>query len=153
MRSWPRLAAVLALFALACEGIDAQTNAFATLAEARDAGAIINGWVPEGLPPGTVDIREAHVPGTRERWGVVNFPAADADSLRALLQPDPIVLQAARADAPKRVEWWPLALRGDIDGRTLAAAGVVTYRARQGDLMFAVNWKQGRAYYWTERGR
>jgi hypothetical protein len=131
-----------------CSSINAQTNVFATLAEARDAGAIRRGWVPDGLPPGTYDIHEAHVPGTTERWGIFNFPQSEAAGLQAVLQPEPLALAGARADAPARIEWWPIVLRGDINSDTLQAAGIQAYRARTGNLTMAVNWKQGRAYYW-----
>ena len=133
----------------ACSGINSQTNSFATLAEARQAGAMRDGWLPEGLPPGSHDIREAHVPGTPQRWGIVNFPPAEADTLRALLQPDELPLTGQRVDAPARIEWWPIALRGQLDGERLGITGIRAYRAKRGDLILAVNWKQGRAYYWA----
>jgi hypothetical protein len=142
-------AVVVAASVANCSGINAQTNAYATLVEARQAGAMQRGWVPEGLPPGTNDIHEAHVPGTPQRWGIINFPPSESEILRGLLQPDESSVRSERADAPGRIEWWPVALRGDIDAETLARAGITMYRAKQGDLVFAVNWKQGRAYYWT----
>ncbi len=76
--------------ASACSGITSQTNSFASLAEARQAGAIANGWIPEGLPPGSHDIREGHVPGTSQRWGLFEYPQGEEAVLRELLQPDEI---------------------------------------------------------------
>ena len=150
----PRIALVAAVIALAaasaaCSGINAQTNSFATLAEARQAGAIANGWIPEGLPAGSHDIREAHVPGTPERWGIIDFPQSEEASLRALLQPDEISLDGQRCEIPGRIEWWPLMLRGTLDGARLSGTGIRAYRAKNGGLMFAVNWSQGRAYFWN----
>ena len=143
-------AAAIALVTLAaCSGINAQTNSFATLAEARAAGAIAKGWMPEGLPPGSHDIREGHVPGTTERWGIIDFPQAEEASLRALLQPDEMPLTGQRCEIPPRIEWWPLMLRGSLDGTRLSATGIRVYRAKEGNLIFAVNWSQGRAYFWT----
>jgi hypothetical protein len=144
-------AAALAAIAVACAGINAQTNAYATLAEARDAGAVARGWVPDGLPGGTHDLREAHVPDTPQRWGIFNFPSEEADALKRLLQAEPVALTGVYAGAPARIEWWPVVLRGRIDGDVLARAGVTAYRAKEGDLVFAVNWNQGRAYYWAIR--
>jgi hypothetical protein len=148
MTRWAGVPAAIALVA-ACSGINAQTNSFATLAEARQAGAIANGWIPEGLPPGSHDIREAHVPGTRERWGIIDFPQSEEASLRALLQPDDISLSGQRCEIPGRIEWWPLMLRGALDGERLVATGLRAYRAKENGLMFVVNWSQGRAYFWT----
>jgi len=139
----------LIAFAAACSGVNSQTNSFATLAEARQAGAIAQGWIPDGLPSSSHDIREAHLPGTRQRWGIINFSQAEADSLRALLNADEISLDGQRADAPGRIEWWPIVLRGDLQGDRIAATGIRGYRSKDGQLLFAVNWNQGRAYYWA----
>jgi hypothetical protein len=143
------LIAVIVVLAGGCADLNSQANAYATLEEARQAGAIANGWIPDGLPPGTYDLREAHLPGTTDRWGLVNFPPAESNALRALLEPEEISLQGQRCDMPRRIEWWPVMLRGDLNGPLLASAGVHGYRARAGDLLFAVNWNQGRAFYWT----
>lgn len=141
------VAVALALTA-ACAGINSQTNAFSTLAEARQAGAIEKGWVPDGLPEGSHDLREAHLPGSPLRWGIVNFPPREAPALRELLQ-DEISLQGQHCDMPKRIEWWPIEMRGELNGERLAATGIKGYRAKSGGLLFAVNWDQGRAYYWV----
>jgi hypothetical protein len=135
--------------AVACSGIDAQTNSFATLAEAAEAGAIAKGWMPAGLPPGTRDIRQGHVPGTPQRWGVIEFPQSDTAALRALLEAEELPLDGQRCEIPGRVEWWPVILRGRLDGERIAATQLRAYRAREGNLIFAVNWNQGRAYFWT----
>lgn len=140
-----------AVWSGACAGINSQTNSFATLDEARQAGAVANGWVPAWLPPGSHDIREAHVPGTPALWGIVNFPQAESDVLRSALVPDEIALDGLRLETPGRIEWWPIELRGALNGERLGVVGIRGYRARQNDLIVAVNWKQGRAYYWSPR--
>jgi hypothetical protein len=133
----------------ACSGVRSKTNAFATLAEAREAGAIQQGWVPEGLPPAAHDMREAHLPDSTKRWGLFEYPQSEEEILRSLVQPEEISLDGQRCDIPPRIEWWPLALRGDLNGARIAATGIRAYRAKAGDLIFAVNWRQGRAYYWA----
>ena len=143
------LAGIALMLVSGCSGINAQTNSFATLAEAREAGAIAQGWIPEGLPPGSHDIREGHVPGTSQRWGLLEYPRSEESFLRALLDPAEIPLDGERCEVPGRVEWWPLMLRGALDGDRLAETGIRVYRAKAGNLMVAVNWKQGRAYFWT----
>ena len=140
--------AAVVVFA-ACAGINAQTNSFATLSEARQSGAIAQGWIPEGLPAGAHDIREGHVPGTPQRWGLFEYPKSEEASLRALLQPEEIALDRERCEVPGRIEWWPLMLRGALDRERLAATGIRVYRAKEGNLLVAVNWSQGRAYFWT----
>lgn len=139
-----------ALFLTGCAGIKSQTNSYATLGEARQGGAIANGWIPEGLPNGSHDIREGHVPGTSQRWGIFEYPHAEEGTLRALLEPQEIAVDGLRCDVPARIEWWPRVLRGPLDGNRVAATGARVYRARKGGLIFAVNWNQGRAYYWSQ---
>ena len=147
-RRWPGLVFVIAIVA-GCSGINSQTNAYATLAEARQAGAIAHGWIPEGLPPGSHDLREAHLPGSSQRWGIVNFPQAEAGALRALLSAEEISLDGQRCDAPGRIEWWPIVLRGTMNGERIESTGIRAHRSKDGQLLFAVNWNQGRAYYWS----
>jgi len=137
-------------FLAACAGVRSQTNTYATLAEARQAGAIANGWIPEGLPSGSHDIREGHVPDTPQRWGIFEFPQAEEGMLRALVEPQEISVDGLPCDVPARIEWWPRVLRGPIDASRVAATGARVYRARAGGLLFAVNWNQGRAYYWRQ---
>ncbi len=137
----------LCLFA-GCAGLNSQTYAFATLDEARQAGAISSGWIPEGLPASSHDIRVAQLPGTPQHWGIINFARSDEGSLRALLQPGEVSLTGERCEMPGRIEWWPVILRGELDGNRLAATGLHGYRATSGHRLFAVNWDQGRAYYW-----
>jgi len=146
--------ALLIVIALttACSAINSQTNAYATLAEARQAGAIAQGWIPEGLPPGSHDLREAHLPGSKQRWGIVNFPPAEAGVLRALLSTEEISLHGQRCDAPGRIEWWPIVLRGTLNGERIASTGIRAHRSKDGQLLFAINWNQGRAYYWAASG-
>ena len=75
--------ALLVLVALTCcAGLNSQTYSFATLDEARRAGAIANGWVPEGLPPSSHDIRVAQVPKTSQHWGIINFRRSEESVLR-----------------------------------------------------------------------
>jgi len=144
------LIGIVSTVAGGCSGINAQTNSFATLAEARQAGAMSKGWIPEGLPAGSHDIREGHVPGTSQRWGLFEFPHAEEGTLRALIQPDEIPADGQRCEIPARIEWWPLMLRGTLNGARLVSTGTRLYRAKTGDLLFAINWNQGRAYFWSQ---
>jgi len=141
--------AVIVAAGLACSGVNSKTNTFATLADARAAGAVAQGWVPEGIPSQSHDLREAHIPNSTKRWGLFEYPPSEEAALRALLQSAEITLDGQHCDIPARVEWWPLVLRGDLDAARISATGLRAYRSKREDLIFAVNWRQARAYYWT----
>ena len=131
-----------------CRNIDVVTEAYATLAEAQSAGAIDRGWMPRGLPPGTGEIRVAHDLDSNRRWGLFNFPTSEGDALRALIAGE-ISFDGLTCNPPRRIEWWPILLREQLEGEEIKAAGLRAYAAKEADLIFAVNWGQGRAYYWT----
>jgi hypothetical protein len=138
----------LPFIAAACRDIDVVTASYATIAEAAAEGAVARGWVPQGLPPGTREIREAHDLDSSRRWGLFNFPPAEAPAFQALLGPE-LSLDGTRVDPPRRIEWWPVLLRGPLKQEQVQATGARAYSAKSGDLVFLINWKQGRAYYWT----
>lgn len=133
----------------ACRDADVVTASYATLTEAEQAGAVERGWMPNGLPPGTHDIREAHDLDGNRRWGLFSFARHEAARLQRLLEPTEVSLDGQVSDAPRRIEWWPVLLRDRLDAERIRASGLRVYRSADGSLLFAVNWNQGRAYYWT----
>ncbi|HJR61952.1 MAG TPA: hypothetical protein VJ813_21270 [Vicinamibacterales bacterium] len=139
----------LAAAAAACTGPTVHTATYATLPEARAAGAIDRGWVPGMLPENVFELRAAYAIDGSKRWGLFNFRAADADALRALLRPEEISLAGTEMDIPARIEWWPVILRGQLDAERIQDTGLRAHQTKTGDLVMTVNWKQGRAYYWT----
>ena len=144
-----RPAALLVLLIVAaCRNIDVITENYATLAEAHAAGAADRGWLPKGLPAGTAEIRIAHDLDSNRRWGLFNFPPAENATLRAILDKD-MPLGGQKCNPPGRIEWWPVLLRGNLDQARIATTGLQAYSARESGLIVAVNWNQGRAYYWT----
>jgi hypothetical protein len=138
------------LWLAGCRDLEVVTSTYATLDEAVAAGAVERGWVPQGLPAGTREIREAHDLDSNRRWGLFNFPEREGDVLRRLLGPERS-LEGAVIDTPRRIEWWPVLLRGPLKHDQFRSTGLLAYDAREGDLQYAVNWKQGRAYYWTKK--
>jgi hypothetical protein len=139
---------VLLVSTFGCRDKDVVTASYATMAEAREAGAPGRGDIPAGVPEGAHDIRIASDPDSSRRWGLFNFHPEDADGLRALLQREEKSLAGVECDIPYRIEWWPVLLRGSIDAEQAKAAGLQSYQSREGGLVVVVNWKQGRAYYW-----
>jgi hypothetical protein len=134
-----------------CSDLDVVTASYNTLADARAAGAIESGRLPDGVPPGSTDLREAFNADTNARWGLFNFPVAEASHLKRRLGQAEVSLSGESCDPPRRIEWWPVLLRGRLDAERIAAAGLQAYRSADGELIVLVNWKQGRAYYWSGR--
>lgn len=149
MRSSLLVLLLVAAAACACRDLEVVTASYATLAEARQAGAIERGRLPRGLPPGAHDIREAFDLDTNRRWGLFGFPVTEAEHLRALLEPGEFPLDGQQVDIPRRIEWWPVLLRGRLDPERIQTTGLRGHRTRDRSLVFAVNWQQGRAYYWS----
>jgi len=145
-----RIAAALVcgLVLAACGDLEVVTNSYATAEEARPA--VDRGWIPAFLPPGAHDIREAHDEAGSRRWGLFSFREADAPALRSSLGGE-MALSGIRADAPPRIEWWPILLRGTLDGDRLTATGLKGYPVAGQQLVVAVNWNQRRAYYWSRQ--
>ena len=133
----------------ACSGSSVHTASYGTFAEARTAGAIDRGWVPGSLPENAYELRAAYAVDGSERWGLFNFRSGDAEALRGMLQPEEVSLAGTEMDIPARIEWWPVILRGRLDAERIRETGLRAYQAKSGDLVVGVNWKQGRAYYWT----
>jgi hypothetical protein len=131
-----------------CGDLEVVTNTYATAEEARPA--VERGWIPDILPGGAHDIREAHDDAGSRRWGLFSFREEDADVLRSRLGEE-ISLTGLRADAPPRIEWWPILLRGPLDGERLSATGLKGYSVSGQQLVLAVNWNQRRAYYWSRQ--
>jgi hypothetical protein len=142
------IALTLLAATVACRDKDVTTASYATMAEAREAGAA-NRDLPLGIPEGAHDIRVASDPDSNRKWGLFNFHREDVDTLRAMLQQDEQSLAGVECDIPTRIEWWPLLLRGSINADQAKAAGLQSYRSKQGNLIVVVNWKQGRAYFWN----
>lgn len=140
-----------ALAAGGCRNLEVVTNTYATMTEAMQAGAIERGWLPALVPAGAHDIREAHdqtAPG--RRWGLFSFRPEDAGAFRTMLGPERSFAGVA-CDAPGRIEWWPLLLRGTLNAEQVAATGLKGYAPGGESLMVAVNWSQRRAYYWSPK--
>jgi hypothetical protein len=129
-----------------CSDLEVVTNTYATADEAR--AAVERGWIPAILPTGAHDIREAHDNAGPRRWGLFSFRDEDAGFLRSRLG-DEVDLSGIRADAPPRIEWWPILLRGTLEGERLTSTGLKGYPVSGQQLIVAVNWNQRRAYYWS----
>ena len=144
----PLLAGLLwpgALLLGGCSDLRVRVGVYQTVDEARRAGAVTGGWIPDGLPSGANDLREGHLPDGRH-WGAFSFPADQGAGVRALLGPE-IASGTLACDPPGRLEFWPRLLQSPIDVDRVKSTGFRLYHGAA-SRTFAVNWGQGRAYYW-----
>jgi hypothetical protein len=141
----PRVLRVLMVLVVlgGCSNLRVKAGVYANLDEVRKAGA--GNWVPEGLPPGTSDLREGHLPDGRH-WGAFSFPGADAAPIRALLGPE-VTTGTLSCDPPGRLEFWPRVLQSPVDVERVRSTGFRLYTGRDART-YAINWGQGRVYYW-----
>lgn len=144
------IASTALLIAAACSGSSVHTATYATVDEARASGAIDNGEIPAFIPKQAYELRAAYAVGGDKRWGLFNFRPEHADALRAVLQPEEVSLAGTAMEIPPRIEWWPVILRGTVDAERATATGLRAYRSTADAFVVAVNWSQGRAYYWKQ---
>jgi hypothetical protein len=135
----------IALVLAACGDLRVTVSVFDNVDEARAAGAVAAGWVPDALPKSAGDLREGHLPDGRY-WGVFTFPRSDEAAVRALVG-DEITSGTLACDPPGRLEWWPQIVQSPVSVDQVRATGFKLYHGREGRT-FVVNWGQGRAYYW-----
>lgn len=144
------IACTALLVAGACSSENVHTATYATVAEARASGAVDSGRLPAFIPEQAYELRAAYAVGGDERWGLFNFRPEHADVLRAVLQPEEVSLAGTVMEIPPRIEWWPVLLRGNVDAERATATGLRAYRSKSDAFVVAVNWSQGRAYYWKQ---
>lgn len=133
---------------LACD--DQLGASYASLAEARQAGAIQRGWLPALLPESSRNITETHNIDTNQTWCMFEFAPEDAERLQERVTAlDDAAVRGVYV-RPPGVAWWPGELEGTLSPSALAAGGLRLYRADRAAVI-AIDWKARRAYFYRER--
>ena len=133
------------LLVLGCGDLRVKYDVFNTADEARAGGAVSGGWIPDGLPVSASDLRAGYLPDGRH-WGVFAFRSDGAAAVRALTREE-ITSGPLTCDPPGRLEFWPRVIRTPVDIDQVRATGFRLYRGADGRT-YAINWGQGRAYFW-----
>ena len=142
-----RLALIAMLTTIGCGDLRVKMEVFNTADDARRAGALTTAWMPERIPPGASDLRVGHLPDGRH-WGVFAFLPVDVETVRALTGEE-ITTGTLSCDPPGRLEFWPRILQSPVSADRARSTGLRLYRGHDGRI-YAVNWGQGRAYYWRQ---
>ena len=130
---------------VACSDLRVKLAVFNGAEEARAAGAMAAGWVPEGIPASATDLRAGYLPDGRH-WGVFAFRAADEAVVRGLTRNE-ITSGTLACQPPGRLEFWPRILLTPVEVPRVHSTGFRLYRGLDART-YAINWGQGRAYYW-----
>ena len=140
-----RLMAVTLLALASCGDLEVKVAVFNSAQEARNGGAVTAGWVPDTIPSGATDVRAGYMPDGRH-WGVFAFQAGDEAAVRGLTREE-ITSGTLECRPPGRLEFWPRVLFTPVDVERVRSTGFRLYRGVD-DRTYAINWGQGRAYYW-----
>jgi len=145
MRRWRASLALMLVVVAGCSDLRVKLAVYNSVDDARAGGAMTAGWVPDGVPASAGDLRVGYMPDGRQ-WGVFAFQSSGADAVRALIQ-DEITSGTITLEPPGRLEFWPQILRRLVEVEHVRTTGLRIYRGRDART-YAINWGQGRAYYW-----
>jgi hypothetical protein len=95
---------LLMLIGTACT--DEQEASYADVPAARSAGAFDRGWLPEIVPDGATNIREAHNVDTNATWACFDAGADLAAVREKIANLGGHRVSAAVGTGPRRT-WWP----------------------------------------------
>lgn len=121
------------------------------MAEARRAGAVDRGWLPDILPDTSTNVREVHNIDSSETWCAFELTEAESARLRAKMSVLGPAEAARRTIRSPGVAWWPRALQGTLDQRALDRAGITLYGS--GRFLFAFEGSSGPSYMYRDSVR
>jgi hypothetical protein len=142
--AWAVISLVSSVALMACR--DMKESHYPSLADARRAGAVARGWLPDFLPESSSEIKEIHNIDTNQIWCAFEFSIEETRSLQqhlTAIEPTSVSTVQVRA---VDVAWWPRVLQGRLDPDRIARAGLQLYR--NGTMYFAIDWKAGRAFFY-----
>lgn len=130
-------------------------NAFyPSLVDAKRAGEVDRGWLPDYLPVSSHAIHIAYDPESPTTWCAFEYSPADASSLlKNLTRVDTLPSRVKHVDGP-RESWWPHFLTGDLDLAAIHSRGFDVYVAVEPDVqsktnlvLFVLDFGSGRGFF------
>jgi len=159
LRSWrfavtaSALSVVFAYSGLACRS-DRRESFYSSFSDAKKDGAIDRGWIPDFLPETSHNIHELHDTSASTTWCAFEFLPNDNSGLKKQLETPGRSSSLVKRVIDPRKSWWPSFLTGDLDLPTVHAAGFEVYVVVEAEtastndaLLFAINWKDGRGFF------
>jgi hypothetical protein len=128
---------------------------YSTLKDAAVAGQITRAWIPDFLPMSSRSIHIIYAPESPRTWCAFEFAPEDSKRLGESLTPvGAFPTPAKRIDNPG-VPWWPNFLSGTLSEARIHNAGYSLYGTLEPDVrdskdlvLFAVDWKNGRGFFY-----
>jgi hypothetical protein len=157
------LLAVLSILALGCSEMDIRENYYENMAEARSAGALEAGWIPDIIPPSSTEIHERHDVDSEETWVTFSFSKNDMQEMASRLE------QVNVSEVPKEnftssgdVDWWPRNLRSSLRNSKGRRTPLEIYKynrmvefathKRSAPCFVVIDWDSNLAYFWNLSG-
>lgn len=111
-----------ALLLTACD--DVIDERYATYAEARAAGMIERGWLPDFVPTSATDIHDVHDLDTNAQTLIFSAPGSDVPEMTARFRPAPAEDRAIARRMIADLGWEPDATGASIQAYQLCRANV-----------------------------
>ncbi|HXF14761.1 MAG TPA: hypothetical protein VN517_16515 [Terriglobales bacterium] len=151
--------AVTALLCLACSMIgchgDRRESFYSSLADAKKAGAVDRGWIPDFLPESSRNVHELHTVSSPTTWCAFEFDPTDSAILRKSLKADAETISRVRSVPNPDKFWWPVVFTGNIESDKVRDAGFDLYALVEPEtlssnevLLFAINWDKGSGFFY-----
>ncbi|MEH6664295.1 MAG: hypothetical protein V7678_05545 [Brevundimonas sp.] len=120
MKCWPVVAAALLLTACG----DVTNESYATYAEARAAGMIERGWLPDFVPTSATDIHDVHDLDTNAQTLIFSAPTSEVPATTARFRRAPAEDLAIARQMIAHLGWEPDALGASVQAYQLCRADV-----------------------------
>lgn len=133
---------------------------YGSLADAKRAGEIDRGWIPDYLPKSSHSIHVAYDPESPRTWCAFEFSPVDSQILdNNLTHVDTVPARVKHLGDPGR-SWWPDFLTGTLDPAKIRRRGFDLYVAVEPDVqsntdlvLFVLDSANGRGYFYRTPGR
>lgn len=139
---------------VACHS-DRRESFYPSLADAKKAGAIDRGWIPDFLPESSRGIHEVHDLSPSTTWCAFEFLPSDSQELRKNLKGVDAHLPTVRRVPSPGKTWWPAVLEGNVDVEKIHKAGFEIYIVTAPEtsvtteiLLFSIDWTKGQGFFY-----
>ncbi|MGH9734265.1 MAG: hypothetical protein ACRD8A_06730 [Candidatus Acidiferrales bacterium] len=133
---------------------------YSSLVDAKNAGEIDRGWIPDYLPASSHAIHIVYDPESPRTWCAFEFSPSDAQGLQKnLTHVDTVPARVKHLDGPGE-SWWPDFLTGGLDLPRIRSQGFDLYVAAEPDVqsntdlvLFVLDSANGQGFFYRTTGQ